>query len=122
MKNKIHPELENKSENNSNVNSQNSETKKKKKENIPRALREQVWLKYCGNEFEIKCPVRWCKNKITAFDFHVGHNVPEKYGGTLDINNLRPICSKCNLSMGSKYTIDQWDIIAINNPKCCVIC
>lgn len=84
----------------------------KKKDKIPRALREQVWLHYSKKNFEIKCPVSWCENKISPFDFHVGHNIAEANGGTLDLNNLRPICSRCNLSMGSKYTIDEWDKLA----------
>jgi 5-methylcytosine-specific restriction endonuclease McrA len=79
------------------------------KESIPKAIREQVWLKYQGSAFEAKCTVTWCKNKINTFDFHVGHNVPESKGGTLDITNLRPICARCNLSMGANYTIAEWN-------------
>ena len=86
--------------------------KNKKKDKIPKALREQVWLHYSKKEFEVKCPIKWCQNKITPFNFHVGHNIPEANGGTLDIANLRPICVNCNLSMGSKYTIDEWNTIA----------
>jgi 5-methylcytosine-specific restriction endonuclease McrA len=85
---------------------------KKEKEKIPRALREQVWLHYAKKNFEIKCPVVWCENRISPFDFHVGHNIAEANGGTLDINNLKPICSRCNLSMGSQYTIDEWNKLA----------
>ncbi len=88
--------------------------KNKKKDKIPKALREQVWLHYSKKEFEVKCPIKWCQNKITPFSFHVGHNIPEANGGTLEIANLRPICANCNLSMGSKYTIDDWDKLA--NP------
>jgi hypothetical protein len=86
--------------------------KNKKKDKIPKALREQVWLHYSKKEFELKCPIKWCQNKITPFSFHVGHNIAEANGGTLDIANLRPICANCNLSMGSKYTIDQWNELA----------
>jgi hypothetical protein len=32
---------------------------------------------------------------------HKGHVLPESKGGTLDVENLRPICSSCNSSMGS---------------------
>lgn len=81
----------------------------KKKESIPRALREQVWLQNIGPAFEHKCLVDWCQNKITAFDFHVGHNIPESKGGKTNIRNLRPICARCNLSMGNQYTINQWN-------------
>jgi 5-methylcytosine-specific restriction endonuclease McrA len=76
---------------------------------IPKALREQVWLTYAGRRYESKCMVRWCKNIMTVFDFHVGHDIPEIRGGATDISNLRPICARCNLSMGSQYTIKEWE-------------
>jgi len=75
---------------------------------IPKAVREQVWIKYIGKKFDSKCYIRWCKNKITVFDFHVGHNIPESRGGLTIIDNLRPICPRCNQSMGNQYTIDEW--------------
>jgi hypothetical protein len=80
----------------------------KDKANIPRALREQVWITYAGRVFQCKCFVQWCQNTMTVFDFHVGHDIPESRGGSLDIGNLRPICSRCNLSMGNKYTVTEW--------------
>ncbi len=97
---------------------------KYKKERIPRALREQVWIHYIGEQFSAKCPVKWCKNRINVYDFHVGHNNPESAGGTLEMSNLRPICSRCNLSMGHQYTIDEWNCIVCTPPSknCCVIC
>ena len=83
------------------------------KKSIPRALREQVWLLYCGERnFKHKCLVTWCENLITPFSFEVGHNIPESKGGTIDISNLRPICSKCNKSMGDSYTIDEFSKIS----------
>jgi 5-methylcytosine-specific restriction endonuclease McrA len=94
---------------------------KKQKEKIPKALREQVWIQKIGKKFNTKCPIRWCKNRITPFDFHVGHNIPETKGGTLDINNLKPICARCNLSMGSQYTINEWQTLAKPVNKCCII-
>ena len=42
---------------------------------------------------------------MDAFNFHVGHDIPESKGGTLDLFNLYPICAKCNQSMSDKYTI-----------------
>lgn len=43
-----------------------------------------------------------CDNvSITQHNFHCGHIVAECNGGTLDINNLLPICNVCNSSMGS---------------------
>ena len=60
-----------------------------KKANIPKAVREQCWLTTIGKKYESKCYIKWCKNNMTVFDFHVGHDQPESKGGTLDINNLK---------------------------------
>lgn len=78
------------------------------KSTVPRALREQVWIAHAGRAFDHKCVVPWCKNTMTAFDFHVGHDIPESKGGATEIANLRPICARCNLSMGSQYSIQEW--------------
>lgn len=80
-----------------------------RKTKIPKALREQVWLKYIGERFAGKCKVVWCKNRINVFDFQCGHNIPESKGGKTTLDNLLPICGRCNISMGSQYTIDEWN-------------
>ena len=36
-------------------------------------------------------------------------------GGISDINNLKPICARCNLSTFNKYTIQEW--IQLSKPK-----
>ena len=79
------------------------------KARIPKALREQVWITKMGNVFEGKCKVVWCTNKINVFDFQAGHNIPESKGGPTNLGNLIPICSRCNISMGNEYTIDDWN-------------
>jgi hypothetical protein len=81
---------------------------KKRKETIPVKLREEVWIKQMGRAFEGKCPTSWCTNTISVFDFESGHNIPESRGGPTTIENLVPICSRCNRSMGSQHTFDQW--------------
>tara|TARA_R110000803_G_scaffold75953_4_gene140319 strand:+ start:158 stop:448 length:291 start_codon:yes stop_codon:yes gene_type:complete len=81
---------------------------KVKKANIPKAIKEQVWLNHNGEVFKKSCYINWCNNIINTFDFHVGHDIPESKGGTLDMFNLRPICARCNSSMGNKYTIEEW--------------
>jgi 5-methylcytosine-specific restriction endonuclease McrA len=78
------------------------------KRNIPVALKRQVWLKNNGEVFKAKCAVKWCENIITAFDHEAGHNIPESKGGTTNIDNLLPICSSCNKSMGNKYSITEF--------------
>lgn len=80
-----------------------------KKRPIPRALREQVWLKTFGRVYQHKCHISWCRNTITVFDFHMGHDIPESKGGETTITNLKPICSRCNLSMSDDYTIKDWE-------------
>jgi 5-methylcytosine-specific restriction endonuclease McrA len=79
------------------------------KSKIPKAVREQVWLVHIGSKFQSKCEVAWCQNQVTVFDFQCGHNIPESRGGQTDIHNLRPICSRCNVSMGNQFSIDEWD-------------
>lgn len=72
----------------------NSETK------ISKSLRQQVWFKYANNKLETKC--NCCGlNTINAFTFECGHIVPASKGGKCNINNLVPICSLCNKSMGT---------------------
>lgn len=79
------------------------------KEKIPKAMREQIWLRDLGKKYEGKCRIVWCENRITVFDFQCGHDVPESHGGATIIENLVPICSRCNLSMSNTYTIKQWN-------------
>ena len=94
-----------------------------KKATIPKAIREQVWFQSFGKLYEHKCQISWCKNVITVFDFHVGHDKPESKGGTLDVHNLRPICARCNTSMSDNYTIKEWDKLTPNHERtwygCC---
>jgi len=79
-----------------------------KKAKLRTNLRLNVWKKYIGEMASSKCTIPWCRNQISIFDFHCSHNIPESKGGPKDINNLRPICKKCNLQMGRNWTIDLW--------------
>lgn len=79
-----------------------------RKATIPTAIREQIWLRQFGKVFEAKCPIPWCQNKIDVYNFESGHNIPESKGGETTPDNLIPICSRCNKSMGNRYTITEW--------------
>ena len=81
-----------------------------KKKKIPVALRNQVWISRMGENFSAKCPTSWCKNRITPFTFEAGHNIPESKGGLTVLENLIPICSSCNKSMGNTHTFDTWSL------------
>mgnify|MGYP006138412349 CR=1 FL=1 len=77
---------------------------------IPKAIRQQAWLvDKLGECYKSKCTISWCENTISVFDFHCGHDIPHSKGGTLDIGNLHPICSRCNLGMSDKFTIKEWN-------------
>ena len=79
---------------------------KKIKKSLPTAVKDCIWNYYIGQHINIhKC---FCckKNMIKIDDFHAGHVVAEAQGGGDNIDNLRPICSSCNSSMGKKDMID----------------
>lgn len=87
---------------------------KRRKQKIPAAFREQIWFRDYGRSFEGKCPTRWCTNIINVFDFQCGHNIPESKGGPTVPDNLIPICARCNMSMGDRFTFTEWS--ALNGP------
>lgn len=71
-----------------------------KKKKINDSLKTSVWNKYFGSSVgETDC---FCcgSTKINQRDFHAGHVLAEATGGETNLENLRPICSKCNQSMG----------------------
>jgi 5-methylcytosine-specific restriction endonuclease McrA len=88
-------------------------TATEKRKAIPKALREEVWRRYIGTTYESKCTIGWCTNKITPFDYEVGHNIPHSKGGSTIIENLKPICSRCNKSMSDTYSIDEWNKMGV---------
>ena len=88
------------------INDSNKVVSKKKKQSIPKHIKKLVWNTYIGNDI-IKHRCLCCK-KITIENtfFDCGHVLSEKDGGTLELSNLRPICSECNRSMGSMNMIE----------------
>jgi hypothetical protein len=80
--------------------------KKYKKIPIPIVVRRKVWAKHVGENIgKTKC--QCCGlNDITQLCFSVGHIIPESKGGTLDVDNLLPICVHCNSSCGTNNLAD----------------
>lgn len=72
-----------------------------RKEKIPLAIRNATWSKYIGASYNSLC---FCCNfePITKVNYECGHIISEKHGGKVHLNNLRPICSACNKSVGTK--------------------
>ena len=82
------------------------DSKKYSKKGIPKAVKSHIWDHYIGrhiNEHRCLC----CKKAyIRNTDFVTGHVISEANGGTLEINNLRPICAVCNNGMGKMNMVD----------------
>lgn len=73
-----------------------------RRKNIPKHVKTLVWNKYIGcDKAEAKC-ISCRQERIENRNFHCGHVIAESNGGDMTINNLRPICAPCNLSMGTK--------------------
>ena len=78
-----------------------SEVKAKKKA-IPKVMKDLCWSKYVGDTVG-KTPCMCCEtNEIKMNDFQCGHVIAEANGGTITVDNLRPICKACNISMGTE--------------------
>ena len=90
----------------SSVNSKKSEDVKIKKKAVPKIVRDLAWSKWIGEDVaKAKC---FCcgVNEIRMNAFHCGHIIAEVNGGTPTVDNLRPICPACNLSMGTENLED----------------
>jgi hypothetical protein len=74
------------------------------KSSIPKSLKLKIWTAKI-NKDTIKCPISWCDEIISKDKFECGHIKSEYNGGSIDFNNLYPICSTCNKEMNCK----NWD-------------
>lgn len=71
--------------------------KKKIRKSIPSKIRQMVWRKYIGNSLDGTC---WCCHDGLSYEsWHAGHIQPASLGGPDTVDNLRPLCPSCNLSM-----------------------
>ena len=72
---------------------------KAKKKTIPKVVKDLTWNTWVGeNIAKTKC-LCCGVNEIRMNSFHCGHVVAEANGGATTVDNLRPICATCNLSM-----------------------
>jgi len=84
---------------------QEKEETKKLRKSIPKSLKILVWDKNIGKEKGIgECDV--CKSEIDSKNFECGHVKSVKDGGETNIENLLPICSSCNKSMGTQNLLE----------------
>ena len=74
--------------------------KRKEKKKIPKKVKNDAWDRYIGTSVgEANCIVCF-QTKINSKSFDAGHIISEKNGGLINIDNILPICSGCNKSMG----------------------
>lgn len=85
---------------------------------IPQKIKVLVWEKYIGRFYEGQCFC--CESNIDVFNWHAGHIIAHVNGGQVTIENIRPICSGCNLSMSSMSMRDfviKYDLPGKKNFK-----
>ena len=68
-----------------------------KKKYIKVDVKNEVWINYNGREWYGTCFC--CSVVIEIIDWHCGHIEAEACGGETTVDNMRPVCKKCNLSM-----------------------
>jgi hypothetical protein len=71
------------------------------KKNISKSLKTKLWDKFVGKDKRSALCICCVHNVIKVENFHAGHILAEIDGGLTNEHNLIPICSICNLSMGS---------------------
>lgn len=84
---------------------------KPKKKTISKTLKRAVWNTNIGEDIgKSKCLC--CKmTDITQLTFECGHVIAEANGGETNVQNLRPICSSCNKSMGTQNMGDFMKVL-----------
>jgi hypothetical protein len=70
-----------------------------RKKSIPKILKDLTWQRWIGDDIA-KAKCLCCGvNEIKMNSFHCGHVISEADGGPTTVDNLRPVCATCNLSM-----------------------
>jgi hypothetical protein len=71
----------------------------RQKKSIPKILKDLTWQRWIGDDIA-KAKCLCCGiNEIKMNSFHCGHVISEADGGPTTVDNLRPVCATCNLSM-----------------------
>ena len=96
------------------LNIENAPKPPKAKQSIPKKVRDDSWNKYVGTD-KGEAPCLCCRTStISKSEFHAGHVISEAKGGLATVENIRPICSGCNLSMGTR---DMREFVRAHYPK-----
>jgi len=74
---------------------------KTKRIKVPKKLKNMIWDKNIGKTLGVgNCYC--CSEEIDSKNFEAGHIISVKNGGETILDNLKPICSCCNKSMGAE--------------------
>lgn len=76
------------------------------KQKIPEAVRDSVWNYWVGSDKAQDACFCCSQNIIQRGTYQCGHIQSEKLGGEVNLQNLRPVCQKCNTSMGTKNMVE----------------
>jgi hypothetical protein len=68
---------------------------------VPQSVKNVAWSRYVGEVYSAYC-ICCQTEEIKSTNFHAGHIVSHANGGLAIVNNILPICSVCNLSMGAR--------------------
>ena len=79
---------------------------KKKRKHMSKCIRREVWNQYIGEEKGTHACFCCDITIMSQFVFEVGHVISVHDNGDLAIDNLRPICSLCNKSMGTQNMVE----------------
>lgn len=78
---------------------------KSRKKSIPKKIKSDSWNKYIGED-KGQGDCFCCGETINSKSFHAGHIISEHNGGEIIVDNIIPVCSGCNLSMGKKNMVE----------------
>lgn len=76
--------------------------RRRRRPRIPATLRSRVWQTHSGGGTSLVGRCFVCGESINFQNFHCGHVVPVSKGGPTSLENIRPLCSLCNGSMGTE--------------------
>ena len=88
-----------------------------KKKRIPKKKREEVWTSNNGKSLSAKCFCCDIQELNGLGSWECGHIKSEANGGGLNTDNLKPICSGCNKSMGTMNMDDYMEKFYPNRFK-----
>ena len=86
-----------------------------RRKTIPKILKDLTWQKWIGDDIA-KAKCLCCGvNDIKMNSFHCGHIIAEADGGPTTVDNLRPVCATCNLSMRTQNMLEFKGTHALGN-------